>query len=232
MFRKFNAATAELGRLNAVLYAAGRLLSRLSGELRLYRYYIVAQPVPDQPLLPARRGRSIEVDRIGAGHRGFVRLPLTEDVITYRFAQDAVCFGAFRNGEIQGCLWLCLGPYDEDEVRCRFVREPEESTVWDFDVYVCPEARGGFVFARLWDEANAFLRERGIAWSISRISAFNPGSLASHTALGARRTATATYLKLWRWQIMVADVPPYVHLSTKAGSVPRLRVTPPRGQGR
>ena len=125
------------------------------------------------------------------------------------------------------CLWLCLGPYDEDEVRCRFVCEPEENTVWDFDVYVCPEARAGFVFARLWDEANAFLGKRGIAWSISRISAFNPGSLASHAGLGARRTAAATYLKLGRWQIMVADVPPYVHLSTDPVSVPRLRVTPP-----
>lgn len=232
LLQKIRAAAAELGWFNASLYGADRLLSRLGGAVGIYRYYLVAQPVPDQPLLPARRGRAIDVERMAAGHPGFGGLPLGEDVIAYRFAQEAVCFGAFQDGEIRGCLWLCLGPYDEDEVRCRFVHLPESETAWDFDVYVCPDARVGFAFGRLWDEANAFLREKGVSWSMSRISAFNPGSLASHTRLGARRVGSAIYLKLGGWQVTIADVAPYMHLSTGAGSVPRLRVGPMKNQGR
>lgn len=230
--QKLRAAAAELGWFNAFLYGTGRLFLKLGDSVRLYRYDLVAQPVPDRSLLPARRGRVIEVERMAAGHVGFGGLPLDEDVISYRFGQDAVCFGAFQDGEIKGCLWLCLGPYDEDEVRCRFVHVPEGETAWDFDVYVCPDARLGFVFGRLWDEANAFLRENGVSWSMSRISAFNPGSLASHTSLGARRVGSAIYLKLGGWQVTMADVPPYLHISTGPGSAPRLRVRPPPDQRR
>lgn len=232
LLQKIRAVAAELGQFNAFLYGMDRLLSRLGDAVRIYRYYLVAQPVSDRPLLPARRGRTIDVERLEIGHPGFGGLPLGKDVIAYRFAQDAVCFGAFQDGEIKGCLWLCLGPYDEDEVRCRFMHLPESETAWDFDVYVCPDARVGFAFGRLWDEANAFLRERGVSWSMSRISAFNPGSLAAHTRLGARRVGSAIYLKLGGWQVTMADVAPYMHISTGPTSVPRLRVTPPRDRCR
>src|SRR3546814_8885793 len=58
---------------------------------------------------------------------------------------------------------------------------------WSSDVCSSDLAqRSGPAFGRLWDEANAFLRQQGVACSWSRISAFNPASLASHARLGAR----------------------------------------------
>src|SRR3546814_8400271 len=100
--------------------------------------------------------------------------------LAYRAAQGAVCLGAFKNDAIIGCLWLCLSSYVEDEVRCRYQPAPAGEASWDFDVYVVPAQRSGPAFGRLRDEANAFLRQQGVACSWSRISAFNPASLASH----------------------------------------------------
>ena len=38
----------------------------------------------------------------------------------------------------------------------------------------------------LWGKANQHLRNEGVEWSFSRISAFNPGSLHAHSKLGIR----------------------------------------------
>ena len=80
---------------------------------------------------------------------------------------------------------------------------------------------------RLWDEANSLLRQRGVAWSISRISILNTKSLAAHDKLGIRTLATALFLRSGKLQAMLASVPPYVHLSDTAASVPTLDLTAP-----
>jgi hypothetical protein len=126
-----------------------------------------------------------------------------------------------------GCLWLCLDPYLEDEVRCRFMPMPPGQVAWDFDVYLRPEHRVGFGFARLWDEANSLLRARGVAWSISRISVLNTKSLAAHDKLGIRTLATAAFLRVGRLQLMLASLPPFVHLSSSASSAPTLALHAP-----
>jgi hypothetical protein len=56
---------------------------------------------------------------------------------------------------------------------------PSGKAVWDFDVYVVPAYRLGYTFLKLWDTANAHLRSLGVRWTLSRISAFNAGSLSS-----------------------------------------------------
>lgn len=151
-------------------------------------------------------------------------LPLEQRVLAYRAEQGAICFGAFKEGQIIGCLWLCLASYEEDEVRCRYQPAPPDKTSWDFDVYLRPEHRSGLGFARLWDEANDFLRRRGVAVSWSRISAFNPSSIASHARLGAKVVGNATFLQLGPCQLMMASMPPYVHLSVRKVDVPSIKL--------
>jgi hypothetical protein len=212
----------ELGFVGTLCYAVQRLGARSGGLLALHRYLFVAQPVAELPLLPARRGRSIAVRQLDPQDPLLLHLPLDRQVLAYRAGQGAVCFGAFKEEAIIGCLWLCLSGYDEDEVRCRYLPRPEGRASWDFDVYLLPEHRSGLGFARLWDEANAFLRQRGVAYSWSRISAFNTASLASHARLGAEIAGRATFLRLGPCQVMWANLPPYRHLSWRAGDRPSI----------
>jgi hypothetical protein len=221
-FHKLRQVFNEFGA-KAPLYLLTRVLE--GTPFGVHAYHLVAQPVPDRALLPPGRGRTIEVRLLGRGDPAFAGLPLTAAVLDYRFGQNALCLGAFKGGAVIGCLWLCLGPYVEDEVRCRFVPLPAGATSWDFDVYLLPAHRVGFGFARLWDEANSLLRQRGVAWSISRIAVLNTKSLAAHDKLGIRTLATAFFLRIGRLQAMLASIPPYVHLS--AASAPTLDLAAP-----
>ncbi|MEX2455418.1 MAG: hypothetical protein WD470_11980 [Rhodospirillaceae bacterium] len=228
VFSKFSGLVREFGFANAVLYLLGRVIRRVCPRVFLYRYYIVAQPVPPGDLLPPRRGRAISVRELRPGDPAFAGLPLDETVLAFRFRQDVVCLGAFQEGTVIGCLWLAFGAFEEDEVRCIFALEPAATTAWDFDVYLRPEARLGFAFLRLWDEANRILRARGAIWSVSRISAFNPGSLASHRRMGAVRIASLTALKGPRRQFVLSSIPPRLSLASLAGALPRYAVSPPK----
>jgi hypothetical protein len=95
-------------------------------------------------------------------------------------------------------------------------------------VYVEPEFRAGRSFACLWEAANAHLAAHGIRWSLSRISAFNPGSLAAHRRLGIRKLRSASFLCLGGKQLALFGRPPFIHLSLNEGSRPLLRLQPPR----
>ena len=220
-FHKLRTVFDEFGA-RAPLYLLGRVCE--GTPFGVYAYRLVAQPVAPRPLLPPTRGRTIEIRMMERGDPAFAGLPLTAAVLDYRFGQGAVCLGAFKGGVAIGCLWLRLGPYLEDEVRCRFV--PRDAS-WDFDVYLHPEHRVGFGFARLWDEANAYLRARGLAWSISRISVLNTKSLAAHDKLGIRPLGTAAFVKLGALQVMLATLAPFVHVSLSAASAPTLVLQAP-----
>lgn len=221
-FEKFRTVLDEFGA-RAPLYLLARATEGTPFGVHAYR--LVAQPVAPQPLLPPSRGRSIEVRPMQRDDPAFAALPLTPAVLDYRFGQGAMCFGAFKGGAVIGCLWLCLGPYLEDEVRCRFV--PQEAS-WDFDVYLLPEHRVGFGFARLWDEANAYLRSRGLRWSISRIDVLNTKSLTAHGKLGIRTLATAVFLRCGPLQVLLADVAPFVGVSLSDASAPVLHLAAPQ----
>jgi hypothetical protein len=226
--QKWRGAAKELGRLNALLYIIDRQLRRLGGAGEIYRYYFVAQPVPERSALAGGRGKSVAVRLVDEDDAALHDMPLTADVMRFRYGQGAICFGAFKNERMIGCLWLCLGTFREDEVRCWFKPLPPERTAWDFNVYVEPAHRLGPAFARLWDEANQFMRARGIEWSVSRISAFNPGSLAAHSRLGTRRLGSATFMRLGRMQVTVSGFRPYLHVSLGERAVPCIALpTPP-----
>jgi len=225
LFFKFTDLSIELGLLNAMYWSFNRVFDGLRVPCRIFRYFFVAQPVADSPFLPPRLGHSIDIRILQPDDSALKGLPVSAPVQRDRFAQNAVCFGAFHDDAIVGCLWLCLGTYNEDEVRCRYKLTPEKTTAWDFDVYVSPAARGGFAFLKLWDAANAYLREHDVNWSLSRISAFNPDSLRVHQNLGARRFASAVFLRLGRLQLMVSSVKPCVHLSFSSSQIPTLALS-------
>lgn len=220
-------ALRDLGWLDGLLYGCERALAGLSGgRVRLHKYYLVAQPVAGSPWLAPHRGRGLLVRRIAEGDPAVGAFPRPAWAAPYRFRQGAVCLGAFKEDAMLGFLWLTLGSYLEDEVRCRYVPLPEGKAAWDFDVYVAPEQRNGIVFLKLWDEANRFLAARGVRWSLSRISAFNSGSMHSHAGMGAKPIGAVTFLTLGRWQISLASVPPRLRLSRHADDIPTFRLDP------
>jgi hypothetical protein len=227
LLKKYRSASIQFGYLNALLYGLNQVFIRILGRDVLWHYILVAQPVAQNGKLPASRGRSIEIRVLGANDSALASLPLPPEVIERRFRKGAVCLVAVKEDKTVGCIWLKLGIFDEDEVRCRFVPLPTGEAAWDFDVYVAPPQRGTVAFLRLWDSANAYLREHGIKWSMSRISAFNHISLLSHASMNAHRLGSACYLRLGRWQLMYSTLSPFVYLSSGPASVPRIALRPP-----
>lgn len=202
-----------LGWLDGTLLLLKRGLRRLTGgRAGLIKYRLVAQPVPEQPWLPSGRGRRIEVRASGPEDPALARFPRPAEVFRFRFEQGAHCFVAYRDAEPIGFIWFTVGDYEEDEVRCLFRPRPEGRAAWDFDVYVAPEHRIGPAFLRLWDTANAYLRERGVRWSLSRIDAFNPGSVGAHRRLGAASVGWLVFLTAGPLRLMLGSVRPWCHL--------------------
>lgn len=109
MLQKFRSAINELGYLEGLLYLFNRLVQQRTGAAVLYRYAIMAQPVPEGPLLPAHRGRDIEIRLFSAKDSILTALSLSDEVLEYRFRQGAICLAAFQAGKLIGCLWLCHG---------------------------------------------------------------------------------------------------------------------------
>lgn len=213
-----------------MLYVASRALQRISGgRVRLIKYYLVAQPVRSGTSLPERAG-GVEIVAILEGDPLTAQFPRPPAVVAKRYADGAVCLAARAAGRFAGFLWLSPGPYDEDEVRCRYTTLPEGRTAWDFDVYVDPAFRMGRTFARLWDAANALLHKRGVEWTLSRISAFNAESLRAHARFGVRRIGAATFFCIGAVQLTLATLWPYVHLSVVPTSGPKLRLHAPSAE--
>ena len=73
-----------------------------------------------------------------------------------------------------------------------------------------------------WDVLDALLRPAGVRYSVSRINAFNPRSLASHRSLGASDCGWALFVCLGPAQAMVSGVWPHVAW----GGRPRLHIGP------
>jgi hypothetical protein len=195
------------------------------GRFRIVKYYLYRQPVAVKTIIPERRGKNITVRQIDpTDSNAFADFPRPGTVIGQRFGQGAVCFAAYIEDRFVGYVWLNLGDYTEDEVRCIFSPQPEDTTAWDYDVYVEPSARNGFIFPKLWQAANDYLNHSGVAWSLSRISAFNVQSQRSHERLGARANGSATFICLGRTELMIAGHPPYVHVSIMGGKTPIMRI--------
>lgn len=225
MFSAIKRTFQELGRLDALLYYFSEIIFRGSGgRARLVRYRLVAQPVAMSPLI-SRVDPNTEIRRIVPGDPLSRNFPRAPEIIAMRFARGDVCLAATVKGKFAGFIWLAFGAYDEDEVRCRY-ELMGDSVSWDYDIHVEPEFRMGRCFIRLWDAANAFLRDRKIRWSISRISAFNPASLNSHARLGTRLLGEASFLVLGSLQLsFIGNRIP--HLSLRDASPPKLTLRSP-----
>lgn len=218
----------QLGVLNGTLYSLARLLERSSrGRIRLVRYLIVAQPVPP-PLAdrPPPRGKLL-VRQVGADDPKVALFPRPSEVIEQRFQDGAVCLVASIDDKFAGFLWLAFDHYDEDEVRCRYLLPDARASAWDYDVYVAPEYRLGRTFSRLWGAANRFLADRGVHWSISRISAFNTNSIAVHRRMGMVTLFPVNFLVVGETQLTFMRRFPFFHLSLTPDRPPKLPIAAP-----
>lgn len=223
---KARALCLQLGHWNALLYAANRLIERMSGgRARIIKYYIVAQPVSVSP--PLRPDEKTVVRFASPDDIVTAAFPRPKHVVERRYAGGSRCLTAMVGGQFAGFIWWQRNRYDEDEVRCTYVLGHSDRSVWDYDVYVEPKFRLGRTMARLWQTANQHLVAEGVLWSFSRISAFNQASLSTHAKLGMRACYAATFLIFGRLQVAVFGVAPYVHVSSSPAQRPVLRLTVP-----
>ena len=202
-----------------------RHLSR--GRVQLLHYRILAQPVP--PPSPARpaTAHAVTVERVGPGHPLLPHFPHRPEALHRRFAERAICHAAHRDGVLIGYLWLQEAPFSDRDAGCRFVPAPAGRAAWDYDLWIAPAWRMSRAFVRLWEEAHACLRARGIAWTLSCVHGGNHASLAAHQRLGARLVAHAWILRVGALQLAILTQPPYVDLCLRMGARTTVEVRAP-----
>jgi hypothetical protein len=203
------------------------VLRRLCPFFFVEKYYVVAQPVAERSLLPEGRGKSILVRQIDRDHPLISQLARPRDEMARRFAGGAQCFLAIRENRVIGHLWVTRTAYREPVHRCEFAPQPLGRTSWDFDMWIDPAERLGLAFARLWDQCNSYLREQGVTWTCSRVSAFNPESLQAHARLGMRIMHSLLYFGAGQIELLIANVAPFVALSFSPRTFPLIEVTAP-----
>jgi len=215
-----------MGIANACLYTVSRLLAwATGGSVRIVKYYFMAQPIAGQPM-PMRPSRAFDLRCINEESVFLSQIDRPPGVFASRFAQGARCVAALASGdELAGFLWFVKGPFDEDEVRVRFYPEPQPTAAWDFDLWVKPQYRMGRLFGYLWSAASAEMARAGITHTVSRISAFNPGSLTSHARMGGQTVGQATFFCTGRWELMKSSLSPKWHFSGSEAGRPELRVS-------
>lgn len=226
LFRRIAGPFREFGAVAGLLYSVDRILSAISPRARLHVYELMVQPITDKPLLPRNFKQSLAMRRILPGDAELAMMPVRPEVMAARIAQDATCLGAFKNGNLIGYMWFCERSYDEDEVRCTYVLERPEESVFDFDFYLYPEHRMGLGFVAIWDGANEFLTSRGIRYTFSRLTRFNLASRRAHRHLGWKLVGRALFLQLWRLEVMFATISPYVNVSLRKANRVRLVLRP------
>ncbi|ABM62312.1 hypothetical protein Hhal_1545 [Halorhodospira halophila SL1] len=209
--------------------AIDALLRRLRTGCGCPRYYLLAQPVTDAPLLPQHHQGRQAIRQLFPGDPELEQLPRTREQIAERFASGGICLAAFRprGDEVLGFIWLLFGPYREPEHRCVLRPPNNPPCALDVDVYVQPGSRGSLVFAQLWQAANQTLASRQIQWSLSRISAFNLPSLGAHQRLGARIVGTLQYVQIGPLELLFSNRPPFFSWSRPKGTAPAITVHPP-----
>lgn len=215
-------AYRRLGGREGTLFVCARALEQASqGRVRLFRYHFVAQPVATASTTLRPNGQLV-VRRAVAGDPLVSDLPRPSQVLDRRFRSGDTCFLAEKDRRLVGCLWLAENDYAEDEVRCHYSWQPHGQASWDYDVYVVPEYRSSRALLRLWEAAHRSLSEKGVNWTLSRISTFNSQSLNAHKRLGARRIGSGTFLVIGSVQVALLSMAPYLHISIRPASGPHL----------
>lgn len=226
MISLLRATYRELGLSGTLVHIFNRLMGALLlSRVGIRKYHITRQPV-DLSAMAGGRGRGIEVRELFANDPQCQQLGRPLEVIRARFEQGGHCYAAFRKGELAGYLWLNFGQYREDEVRCTFLLSPPDQSAWDYDVFVFPQHRLSFTFARLWEHANAVMAGRGVTASYSRIAYYNMASLASHGKLGSRVIGAVYFLYLGDWQLSWStDFAPAVSFSRDPQYYPEIHIS-------
>lgn len=223
----FRSTLQVLGFVDGMLYVMDRMLSRISRDrMRVIKYNLVVQPINDGIGLSGRRCDGVVIREILEGDPLLDTMGHEPETMVWRFRQNARCLAALKSGGLVGFLWWIEGPYSEDEVRCRFVPEPKGEAVWDFDVYVCPRNRLSPVFSCLWDEASRRLHAAGYRYTCSRISVFNPGSLASHRRLGSYVVGSRVFIRLGLLELSWGSQEPHFCVSFGSTTMPEISVSP------
>ncbi len=221
-WQRLTTLVRELGAKTASLYLLDRALRRVNHRCGFFFYQFWAQPVHDRPRLPLARGRAYSFRLIQAMDPALSDLGRPLTVISRRFSQGAQCLMTTKGDALVGCIWFVHHTYIEDEVRVDYVLPKDGACVWDFDVFVAPPERLGFLFAKQWDAFDALLKPQGVRYTISRINAFNQRSIASHRSLGAEKCGWALFLCLGSFQWMMSNQHPFVAF----GGRPRLCIGP------
>jgi hypothetical protein len=178
---------ATLGVATGLSYAAARAGSA-SRLFAWHRYRIVSVPVTGMPAMP--RGHSARV--LGTADLAGLPIDASAAVQAARFAAGLTCIGAFAGDALVGVNWLTIAAFDEDEVRVRYLLPADAA--WDTGLWIPPERRLGRAFAAVWAATAAWLAERGLARSISRIADYNTPSLRAHLRMRATVIASLSVL--------------------------------------
>ena len=75
MWRKLTSPFTEFGFAAAALYAADRVICRISPRLGLFVYELMVQPSTGTPLLPANLAKNLTFAVIGRGHPDIELMP-------------------------------------------------------------------------------------------------------------------------------------------------------------
>ncbi|MDP2322442.1 MAG: hypothetical protein Q8N51_00235 [Gammaproteobacteria bacterium] len=213
---RLHRAFTEYGVANTVLFGLQQFIQKFKPGAVIERLYIVIQPVPGTAASIGRRGAHIEIRPINSRDPAlgaFTRIPAE---LADRFAQNAVCLGAFRAGELLGWLWFVPGVFRDFTHPVTFKLLPAKGTTWDFDVYVRPDARLSAAFVRLWEAAFQAMRNLGVSQTLSAISAYNPASLRAHHRLGTRPLGSILVVRLGRFQaVCTRRFKPYLQWSCR-----------------
>jgi len=225
MLQVIQSALRHFGIFNGCLYLFNQLSKKMFGDgVILEKFYIYAQPLTQEKILPVKKAgkyKLINLKRESTDLRIFGR---PTKVIEDRYDKGGQCIGCFKNDKLLGYIWFTFESYNEDVVRCVYIPYPKETTCWDYDIFIEPKYRIGFVFAALWDALNEELYSKGYRWSMSRISAFAVESIKSQSRLGAKRIGMLIFLKLFGSQLLFSSNSPYVHLSFSEKNYPHLVV--------
>lgn len=208
---EFRSDIRTMGIAGWAFYLADRVLDRISrGRARLWVFRFYAQAVPLRPMLPAGRNTRLRVGPLAEGSIDPALFGRPLGAIEERFRAGSVCIAALDEGQLAGFMWLHFGRLRERLLECDFEALPSGRTCWDYDLEVTPRYRLGRTFARLWDEANRLLRDRGVAASVSWVTFWNLASQHAHERMGARRLGWVGVVELFGLKLAVCSEKPLV----------------------
>lgn len=228
MIEKLRSLVDELGWVDAIIYIIDRALGTIKAPVSIARYVLVAQAVPDKPMLPPKRGSSIVVRPLKLADDLGSETTLSPALFARRTACGSITFGAFDASGLIGYLSIDLGPHDDEFLPARFVPLPTSLCAWDYDFFVTARLRLGVVYLRIWDSVFEFLRNRGVAWSFSYIASANVRSMKSQLRMGAIPVETFIVARLGRCQVFLRARPPFIQIAGLSGCRPEIATVAPQ----